>query len=126
MQTPCHLGQGCVLFSGLLLVPEKQRARGSIKGSLFKRQAFLGSRGSLVASSPLPSSPFRGAHTSSVQRHFGAKCPLLAQLDNWAALSQALGQLGKLRPGKDISWWRSGFPPQCLYCNCVTFCIFWR
>ena len=43
----------------------------------------------------------------------GHKCPPrpLAQPDNWAALSQALGRLGKPRPGKDISWWWGGLPP---------------
>lgn len=36
----------------------------------------MGSRGSLVTSSPPLSSPsFRGAHASSIQRHFGAQVP---------------------------------------------------
>lgn len=42
----------------------------------------------------------------------GPKCPPpLVQLDIWAALLQALGQLGLTKAGTGISWWWGGLPP---------------
>lgn len=70
------------------------------KGSLFRRLPFSGSKGSLVASSPPPSSPsFRGAHASSIQRHFGAQVPPPCSARQLDSTRTGLGTIGA-NPGQ--------------------------
>lgn len=124
MQTSCHLGKGCVF------IWTTHRSRKTKSQRLNKNIVYLEGSLSWGAGAPWwPPHPHqavlqRGSGILYSEALWGTSAPPV-QLNDWAALSQALGQLGLTQARQRHKLVGGGLPPQCIYCTCVTFCIFW-